>query len=664
MSPLLEVRGLRVAFPGPDGPVTAVAGVGLTVGRGEVVGVVGESGSGKSVTARSIMGLLRPPGRIEEGTIILDGTDLRTLPAKAMRAVRGRRAAMVFQDPQSTLNPVRTVGDQVAEALTVHGAAKVRARERAVELLELVGIPDARRRAAAYPHEFSGGMRQRVVIAIALANDPDLLIADEPTTALDVTVQAQILRLLTRLRDDLGIAVLMITHDMGVVAEICDRVAVMYAGRVVETGPVTDVFAAPRHPYTAALLRAMPGGPGRLAAIPGSPPDPAALPAGCAFHPRCPSAATRCAEARPALPDGPHEAACWFPLPAAARRAEAVTTPRPDAGPGRAETPGPVPPVLEVRELRVDVGRRGGLLRRPAPVFAVDGVSLHVAAGETLGLVGESGCGKSTFSRAVVGLGPEPSGEILLDGHEIRPGGAELRRAVQYVFQDPYGSLNPRRTIRQTLLEAIEAGGGDPHDEEKAAEMLETVGLGRRHLDLRPHAFSGGQRQRVGIARALAASPRVLLCDEPVSALDVSIQAQIINLLADLRDGLGLGYLFIAHDLGVVRHLSDRVAVMYLGRIVETGPAERVYTAPLHPYTAALLSSSPEPSPGARRERIVLGGDPPSAGAPPSGCRFRTRCPIGPLHRSDRSICAETAPPRPGPDGAACHFPGELKVAP
>jgi peptide/nickel transport system ATP-binding protein len=652
---LLEVRGLRTEFVTDLGIVCAVNDVSITVPHGRVVGVVGESGSGKSVTARSILRMVNPPGRIVAGSLLFDGRDLLTLSEKDMREIRGSEIAMVFQDPQSALNPVMSVGDQIAEALTVHGVSRRAARARALDLLRQVGIPDAERRIDDYPHQFSGGMRQRVVIAIALANEPSLLIADEPTTALDVTIQAQILRLLGRLRDELGIAVLMITHDMGVVAEMCDDVVVMYGGRVVEQGPVKTVFTHQDHPYTADLLQAMPRmdtSGSRLPAIPGAPPDPAALPAGCAFHPRCRLAEDRCRTEVPALVPtvAGHASACWVTqggatIPLLTTAAETTT----EAGTRR---DGSGDPLLAVEDLRVDVasGRRG-LFRRQEPVYAVDGVSLSVAGGETLGLVGESGCGKSTLARTVVGINRPSEGVVRVDD------------GVQYVFQDPYASLNPRRTIRQSLDEALEMRGvSRPERAVEASELMRRVGLNEGHLDRYPHAFSGGQRQRIGIARALAVRPRVLILDEPVSALDVSIQAQIINLLEELRDDLGLGYLFIAHDLSVVRHLSDRVAVMYLGRIVETGPVDAVYATPGHPYTVALLSSSPVPDTAQRgRERIVLTGDLPSPKNPPSGCRFRTRCPIGPMANPDRRICVEQEPVLTGTgQQVACHFAGEL----
>ncbi|MEQ3553848.1 ABC transporter ATP-binding protein [Pseudonocardia nematodicida] len=666
---LIDVRGLTVAFPTDRGVVRAVNDVSWQLREGEILGIVGESGSGKSVTARAIMGMLRSPGRIDSGTVELAGRDLLPLGELAMCAVRGQEMAMVFQDPQAALNPVMRVGDQIAEALLVHGVAKETARARAAELLAQVGIPDVERTIDLYPHEFSGGMRQRVVIAIALANKPRLLIADEPTTALDVTIQAQILELLVELRRDLGIAIVMITHDMGVVAELCDRMLVMYGGRVVESGPVAEVFAATRHPYTHALLNAVPradAGTEALPAIPGAPPDPARLPTGCAFHPRCAVAQDVCAAERPELSargDG-RVAACWV-----SERGGTVTVlPTPTVR--SRSVPASSTPILEVTDLVTDVGSRSrGLFGRTPPVYAVNGISLQVAPGETLGLVGESGCGKSTLSRTIVGINRPASGRVVVDGRDVtamdRAALAQVTSTVQYVFQDPYASLNPRRTIGQSLTEALGvAGVTGQAARTRAAELMDRVGLNRGHLDRYPFAFSGGQRQRVGIARALAAEPKMLICDEPVSALDVSIQAQIINLLEDLRNDLGLGYLFIAHDLGVVRHLSDRVAVMYLGRIVETGPAEQVYGSPQHPYTRALLSSTPEPETGARdRERIVLFGDMPSPANPPSGCAFRTRCPIGPLHRSGREICSRTTPElgvTPAGQLAACHYPGEL----
>ncbi|MBT2224940.1 ABC transporter ATP-binding protein [Nonomuraea sp. NEAU-A123] len=680
-APLLRVEGLRTEFRSKKGGIKAVNDVSFDIYPGDVLGIVGESGSGKSVTARSIMRMLRPPGEVVAGSVRFGGEDLLTLPEREMRRRRGSKVALVFQDPQSALNPVMKVGDQIVEAMTVHGVGKQAARERASDLLEQVGIPDVQTKIDHYPHQFSGGMRQRVVIAIALANDPALLIADEPTTALDVTIQAQILRLLARLRTELGIAIAIITHDMGVVAELCTDVVVMYGGRTVEKGTVEQVFEQPRHPYTAALLAAMPrlddDRTGRsLPAIPGAPPDPAAPPPGCPFAPRCRFTEEACEQEPPALLQigGAGQAAACFVAQRAAGgldfsapvRDEPATTTGTPAAPPAAEA------VLEVRDLRVDVGsRRRGLFHREPPVYAVDSVSLSVHAGRTLGLVGESGCGKSTLSRSIVGINRVAGGSILVDGADVSAMGEQeltrVRSSVQYLFQDPYASLNPRRTIRQSLAEALAFRGiGGRAREEAARSLMTQVGLRAEHLDRYPHAFSGGQRQRIGIARALARQPRTLILDEPVSALDMSIQAQIINLLEKLQNELGLGYLFIAHDLSVVRHLSDTVAVMYLGRIVEYGDAAEVYGNPQHPYTAALLSSSPVPSVSARsRERIILPGDLPSPANPPTGCRFRTRCPIGPLAQPDRTICTEVDPQltlTATGRRAACHFAGELAL--
>jgi peptide/nickel transport system ATP-binding protein len=685
-TPLLRVEGLRTEFRLKKGGVKAVNDVSFDIYPRDVLGIVGESGSGKSVTARSIMRMLRAPGEVVAGSVRLDGEDLLALPEREMRRHRGSKVAMVFQDPQAALNPVMKVGDQIVEAMTVHGVDKQTARKRAVELLEQVGIPDVRTKIDHYPHQFSGGMRQRVVIAIALANDPALLIADEPTTALDVTIQAQILRLLAKLRTELGIAIAIITHDMGVVAELCTDVVVMYGGRTVEKGTVEQVFERPRHPYTAALLAAMPridddriGQP--LPAIPGAPPDPAALPHGCPFAPRCRFVEEICEQEPPALlqiGNSGQAAACFVAhrgVDVSIHHIDAPTPVREHRGaPSTAPASVVAAPVLEIRDLRVDVGsRRRGLFHRDPPVYAVDSVSLSVHAGRTLGLVGESGCGKSTLSRTIVGINPIAGGSIFVEGADVSAMRNEdlkrVRSSVQYLFQDPYASLNPRRTIRQSLAEALAFRGIRGRAlEAEARSLMAQVGLRAEHLDRYPHTFSGGQRQRIGIARALARQPHTLILDEPVSALDMSIQAQIINLLEKLQDELGLGYLFIAHDLSVVRHLSDTVAVMYLGRIVEYGAAAEIYANPQHPYTAALLSSSPVPSVSARsRERIVVRGDLPSPANPPSGCRFRTRCPIGPLAHPERTICSEVDPQltlTPASQHAACHFAGELARQP
>ena len=669
--PVLAVENLTTSFPVAGRTIDIVKDVSFSVHSGRVMGLVGESGSGKSVTARSILRLLRKPGRVTQGSVLLNGRDLLGLSEKEMRQVRGRDIAMVFQDPQSALNPVMRVGDQIMEALAVHGVATSEARARARELLAQVRIPDVDRAIDQYPHEFSGGMRQRVVIAIALANRPKLLIADEPTTALDVTIQAQILKLLVELREELGVAIILITHDMGVVAELCDELSVMYGGRIVEKGLVREVLTRPLHPYTAALLRAVPrldsDESEALPAIPGQPPIPVQLPPGCSFHPRCSKAIATCREQVPLLePLAPgHLSACWV-----AQQGETeLSPPRPEARPRDIAVANAAEPILRIKDLRVDVAaRQSRLLGKHTPVYAVDGVSMDLYAGQTYGLVGESGCGKSSLSRTIVGINKPSSGVIEVAGRDVSAMGPEdkhhVSSLVQYVFQDPSAALNPRRTVGQSLAEALRVAGHTGQDgERRAAGLMERVGLSPQLLRRYPYEISGGQRQRVGIARALAVDPKILVLDEPVSALDVSIQAQIINLLDELRQDMDLAYLFIAHDLSVVKHISDMVGVMYLGRIVEHGSTDEVYGNPRHPYTRALLSATPEPDVDRDRSgRIYLSGDMPSPARPPSGCRFRTRCPIGPKYRADRDICTTEVPNlERAASGqlSACHFRDE-----
>jgi peptide/nickel transport system ATP-binding protein len=677
--PVLEVRDLVANFTTDRGLVRAVNGVSFDVAAGETLALVGESGSGKSVTALSLMRMVRSPGRIVSGQVHYHGRDLLGLPEAQMRAVRGGGISMIFQDPASSLNPVMRIRDQLVECMRTHGKfTGAQARERALDLMARVGIPDPDARIVDYPHAFSGGMRQRVTIAMALANEPDLIIADEPTTALDVTIQAQILELLARLNAELGTAIVLITHNLGVVARSCQRVAVMYAGRIVEQAPVDELFAAPRHPYTRALLAATPhlSASRDLALVPieGRPPDLAAPLSGCAYAPRCAAALDRCHHEDPPLyhTDGKRrEWACWV------------------AGPDGELPPAPWPsdfavhqaaqshgePVLEVRNLSrtFEMGRRlGGLRRRTDIVSAVDDVDFTVFPGETLGLVGESGCGKSTLAKVLLGVHPATAGSIHFDGRDIgllRGKGLRWYRSqTQLVFQDPMSSLNPRLTVHDTIGEPllIHALAKGVSLNKRVAELLELVGLEPQMATRYPHEFSGGQRQRIVIARALAVNPKLLVCDEAVSALDVSLQAQIINLLQDLQRKLGLAYLFIGHDLAAVRHISHRIMVMYLGQVVESGPSEAITASPQHPYTASLLSAVPEPDPVRERtrERIVLAGDVPSPVNPPQACRFHTRCPIGPIAKPARTICATQRPPlrevSPG-QYAACHFPGELR---
>ncbi|MEU6486574.1 ABC transporter ATP-binding protein [Streptomyces sp. NPDC046887] len=608
--PLLEVRDLSVEFTAPGGgALRAVREVSFTLRRGETLAVVGESGSGKSTTALAVLGMLPGTGRIASGQVLLDGEDLVTAGPAALRAVRGGRIGMVFQDPMTALNPVLTVGRQLDEVLRAHGADGRRARtERAAELLDLVGVPDPRRRLADHPHQFSGGQRQRVLIAMALAGGPDLLLADEPTTALDATVQDRILTLLADVGRETGTAVVVITHNMGVVARSCERVLVMYGGSVVEDGPTARVLTRPSHPYTAGLLAAVPrlSSPSgtRLTGIPGTPPDLALLGDGCAFADRCSRSLEVCRESVPVLLPAGHG------VRTACAPATALDEPLYDpAPPVPLDRPAPGPVVLEAVDLV-----KGYRSRRRGPVRpALDGVSLTLAAGETLGLVGESGSGKSTLARVLAHAHSADSGTLRLRGEDVtRPSRAALngvRRQVQLVFQDPYASLNPRMTVGEIVAEPLRAFGlGDrTARERRVAGLLRQVGLDPAAAGRLPRSFSGGQRQRIGIARALAPEPSVLICDEPVSALDVSVQAQITTLLTDLQRELGLALVFIAHDLAVVRQVSHRIAVMHQGRIVESGPADEVCERPRHAYTRALLAAVPSPVPtGAPPARETL----------------------------------------------------------
>ena len=769
MSPLLSIADLQTQFATERGRVKAVDELNLTVREGETVGLVGESGSGKSVTALSTMGLVDDPGEIVGGTVELtdaaladelraqygeaefihgETIDLTAAPEAALRFVRGRTVSMIFQDPMTSLNPSVTVGEQVAESLRLHQYGGRRAdswlnavreilprlsrdidesvREETLDVLEDVGIPEPGARIDEYPHEFSGGMRQRVLIAIALACQPRLLVADEPTTALDVTIQAQILDLIDDLQAELGMAVLMITHDLGVVAETCDRVAVMYAGEIVEEGPVEEIFHNPSHPYTYTLLESVPTeDKDRLTPIAGNVPDLIDMPEGCHFAPRCPWATSECTSGEiPSIQHGPtgvdHRSKCLLPS------FETDEYGTPDGGvKKRGRSVGES--LLEVDGLRKYYDQADGILdryleREDNSVKAVDGLSFSIRRGETLGLVGESGCGKSTAGRALLQLTEPTDGRVVFAGTDLTDlGGAALRETrtdLQMIFQDPLSSLDPRQSIGQTIREPLSVHDlpeSDPSVESEAAvtvsgldrdrvevtvddgidaiigaedgvatahvdvrvtdgdvsvdvreplgvdgtitrtdagaisqvsltvspgetdrlrrrrrvkHLLEAVGLEAGQYDRYPHELSGGQRQRVGIARALAVDPAFIVCDEPVSALDVSVQAQILNLMEDLQDRFDLTYLFIAHDLSVVRHIADRVAVMYLGEIVEVATTDELFAAPQHPYTKALLSAIPEPDPTVNTDdRVILKGDVPSPIDPPTGCHFRTRCP-------------------------------------
>jgi peptide/nickel transport system ATP-binding protein len=664
LEPVLSVRGLVIEVAGGEGIVRLVDDVSFDVFPNEVFGIVGESGSGKSMTMLAVMGLLPNPVRMTAGEVFLRGRRITGLSFEEMRKVRGKSMSMIFQDPMTSLNPVLRVGSQIAEAVRLHNPSlsPAQIRERTVELLSLVGIPDSVRRSNQYPNEFSGGMRQRAMIAIAMANDPDLLIADEPTTALDVTIQAQVLDVLARIRARTGAAMVLITHDLGLVAETAERVAVMYGGRMMERAGVSATFSEPRHPYTVGLISSLPRvdrSVAELYSIPGQVPNLAKRPSGCVFHPRCGLSNDRavCRERIPEFREigAHHRAACHF-AEETVQWARAIAPPL--AAVDHTATPRSKTAALEVVGLRKDfhIRRQKGWGRDT--LSAVRDVSFALAGGRTLGLVGESGCGKSTLGRLILRLIDPSGGVIRLKDDDIttmRPARLRPKRSkFQVVFQDPYASLDPRLTVHEVIAEPLRINRR--YDPKRVEELLGAVGLSVEHAQRRPPEFSGGQRQRIAIARALALGPDIMILDEAVSALDVSIQAQVVNLLKDLQSKLGLSYLFISHDLSVVHHISDDVAVMYLGKLVEVGSRDQVFHAPAHPYTQALLSAIPAPDPDRARtaSRIVLSGDIPNPLAPPSGCAFRTRC----FKATDR--CAEIEPELTERTGAghlsACHY--------
>jgi len=637
---LLTVEHLTVRLGQGPGSVCPVDDVSFTIHRGETFALLGESGCGKSMTALALLRLLpQPIGRITSGEVRLDGTSLTALPERDMRKIRGRHIAMIFQEPMTSLNPVLTVGDQIGEVLLQHhGMQGRRRRERVLELLDAVGIPDAGRRAHEYPHQLSGGMKQRVMIAIALAGEPDLLIADEPTTALDVTIQAQVLELLQRLQRDTHMAILLITHDLGIVAGMADRVAVMYAGQMVEEAGRDRFFGDARHPYSRKLFESLPEVRKRehaLETIRGTVPALDREFHGCRFAERCDHAWDLCNRRVPAWNRAGqgHHARCHLLDAAVEPPVSAI-----------AESP-PSPLVtaslvhngalLEVTDLKVHFPIHRGIFKRVVGhVYAVDGVSMRIPRGCTQALVGESGCGKTTVGKGILQLIRPSGGSVRFDGTELTTlKGERLRRRradFQFIFQDPYSSMNPRMMVGDIVEEGMLAqdiGGTREERRNRVDELFGRVGLSGRHIERYPHEFSGGQRQRICIARALAVEPKLVICDEPTSALDVSVQAQILNLLKQLQNELGLSYLFITHNLAVVSYLADRVAVMYLGRIVEEGPVAEVLEHPLHPYTESLLSAVPQIDPDSKREVIRLEGDLPSPATPPQGCHFHPRCP-------------------------------------
>ncbi len=677
--PLLALDGVTLSYDTPRGPLRALDCVDLALAAGETLAVVGESGSGKSTVALSVMGLLGPEAALS-GSIRFDGEELIGLDAESRRKMRGRSIGMVFQDPFTSLNPSLKIGDQVAEPLMYHfGLSPADAHKRALKALAEVGLPDPGALASAYPHQLSGGMQQRVLIANAVVCDPHLLILDEPTTALDVTVEARILDLLDQMRHERDLGTLFITHNLGVVNRIADRVCVLYAGRVVETGSKDQVLGDPAHPYTKGLMASLPtldpsAARARISPIPGRFPDLTNPPPGCVFADRCPFAEEQCRATHQelvSLGDG-RSVRCWKAAETGDWPKATITSSAKHLPPETTDQP-----LLRVSGLNKRFARgrlAGGISWRRAfgvvpwptvateTVVAVDDISLDIRYREVLGLVGESGSGKSTLGRVILRLLEPSSGTIRYDGDDIaeRPANdlADLRQRAQIVFQNPDSSLNPRRKVGDAIVRAMALQTNiEPAKRRDAAEtLLDRVGLPRDYYDRYPHQMSGGEKQRVGIARALATNPDFIVCDEPVSALDVSVQATVLNLLEDLRDELKLSYLFISHDMSVVSHIADRIAVMYSGHICETGPTEAVLKPPYHPYTEALLSAVPLPKPGAtRRERIRLRGDRPPSAAERSGCPFHTRCP-----RALGAICESEAPPvveaAPG-HTIACHIP-------
>jgi peptide/nickel transport system ATP-binding protein len=648
--PLLQVKNLEIKYHTREGTLTAIRNTSFDVHEGEIVGVVGESGCGKSTVASAVMRLLPPNGELSGGQLLFRGQDLRQLPEEQMRKLRGRDLAMIFQDAMTSLNPVFSVEQQMVDALRAQQRddeqlSQRELKEHAIEMLDLVGIPDPARQIKEYPHQFSGGMRQRIMIATALLCSPALLVADEPTSALDVTLEAQILELICELRDRLGTAILYITHDLGVIARLCDRVIVMYAGHIVESGDIFRIFDEPRHPYTQALLRSHPSHSARehrLRTIRGRVPSLRDLPSGCKFAPRCDLAQELCHTMEPDSyqVDGQtvlcHAYAPDWPGPTIAsylaREDEALATAKQR---DLADDAGQV--LVELQSLRTHFVDHIGLIgqivgQQAGKVRAVDGVDIRLLRGETLGLVGESGSGKTTLGRTLLRLVNPTEGEIIIDGREITELSLAklqpLRARMQMIFQDPFSSLSPRMKVSSALLEPFRIHNLDVDDKQKVDELLEMVGLSAEQADKYPHQLSGGQARRVGIARALALHPDILVADEPTAGLDVSVAAGILNLLKDLRERLNLTYIIITHNLNVLGFIADRVAVMYLGKIVEVARTEDLFTQPKHPYTEALTSAIPIPDPRLREQRahIVLQGEIPSARKPPPGCPFHPRC--------------------------------------
>ena len=649
MSALLDVQDLSVTLKLAEGEMTAVRDVSFTVNRGETLGIVGESGSGKSVSSMAIMGLLPKGTRTEATTLRFAGTDLLTASQDQMADLRGNKIAMIFQEPMTSLNPVYTIGRQMTELMQLHkGVSGSAARKRAVKLLEKVGITAAESRLSQYPHQLSGGLRQRVMIAMMLMNDPELIIADEPTTALDVTIQAQILNLLKDLQEELNIGLIIISHDMGVVARVSDKIAVMYAGQVIETGAVADVLRAPIHPYTQGLLESIPvpgqiDPGGELGSIPGLVPSLKTNFKGCRFANRCTRVHGACQNGAVALQNASHSQSyrCVLPLSELRDGTSSLAVRKSGNDNYGSRIDMGAAPLLSAKAAECTFTIKQGMFSGAKPLRAVDNISLDLRKGEVVAVVGESGCGKSTLARMLLGLQDPTAGKITLGGKDIATlSNMEKSRKLQSIFQDPYSSLNPRRTIGEIIRRPLKLHGDGSLDEQrsKVAAIMERVGLPRNFYHNYPNQLSGGQRQRVAIARALILNPEIVICDEPTSALDVSVQAQILNLLLELRAEMGLTYLLITHDMAVVEHIATRVVVMYLGRVVEVADTRTLFADPKHPYTRALLKSVLTPEPGAGVPNVDLGTAYPNPINPPSGCTFHPRCEFA----SD--ICKAKAP--------------------
>jgi peptide/nickel transport system ATP-binding protein len=664
MSSLLSVKNLKVQFTTRNTFATAVDDFSLDIAPGECVGLVGESGCGKTTTGLSIMRLLPGNGHITAGSVVLDGVDLASLSEKEMQSKRGNDVALIPQDPMSSLNPTTKIGRQIGEGLRIHrGASDEEARKRSLEVLEMVDMPRPAERLDQYPFELSGGLRQRVIIAMGLVCSPKLLIADEPTTALDVTIQAQILDIIDKLRTELGMAVLLITHDMGVIAGRTDRVVVMYGGKKSEESPTDELFKSMRHPYTQALLASMPSletaSKQELRSIAGMPPDLTKEIVACRFAPRCAYATDKCREEDPELTGTPtHQFACFHPVDGPLTTVVAAPVSIADA-----IAAAPHKELARVEHMVKEFPIKAGLVRHTVgAVHAVSDVSFSVNEGETFGLVGESGCGKTTIGRMLVGLETLTAGSIYFNDQLVTDKNHKMsredHRQRQMMFQDPYSSLDPRMSVNDLIGEPllVQREGTKVERQRRIYELLDIVGLNQQAANRYPHEFSGGQRQRIGLARALALNPSLIVADEPVSALDVSVQAQILNLMKNLQKEQNLSYVFVSHDLAVVYYMADSIAVMYLGKIVEIGNAESVFRQPVHPYTQGLLDAVPVPDPAeARKKRgIQVRGELPSPVNPPSGCRFRTRCPRA------EEVCAEVEPLLESfgdRHQAACHFP-------